>query len=57
MRIMALDNKNSKPAKTAAEGKAYPVLKEGKWICSDGQYYTDAYFARMHEKQIKKQQL
>ena len=57
MIIMALDNKNSKPAKTAAGGTSYPVLKDGRWICSDGQYYTDAYFARMHEKQIKKQQL
>lgn len=54
---MATDNKNSKPAKTAVEGDSCPLLKDGRWVCSDGQYYTDAYFARMHEKKIKKQQL
>lgn len=50
------NNKNSKPAKKAAGGVAYPMMKDGKWFCSDGQYFTDAYFARQHEKQIKTKQ-
>lgn len=56
---MGTDNKNnSKKTETvAASAVRFPVLRNGKYVCSDGQQFTDSYFAETHEKQLKKQQL
>lgn len=57
---MGTDNKsNSKKTETAVAASAvgFPVLRNGRYVCSDGQQFTDSYFAETHEKQLKKQQL
>jgi hypothetical protein len=33
----------------------WPVVKDGKFVCSDGHEFTDGYFAREHQKQLNKQ--
>lgn len=30
----------------------FPVVRSGKFVCSDGAEYADGYYARMHEKEI-----
>ncbi len=32
-----------------------PVVKNGKFVCSDGQEYSDGYFASEHQKMLNKQ--
>jgi len=33
----------------------WPVVKDGKFVCSDGQKFADGYFASEHQKQLNKQ--
>jgi hypothetical protein len=33
----------------------WPVVRNGKFVCSDGHEFTDGYFAREHQKQLNKQ--
>lgn len=59
---MANENKNKK-TETAVQGAPkgavksvqFPVLKDGRWVCSDGVAFKDAYFAGKHEQNLKKQ--
>jgi len=57
---MANENKTKKTETTpqgepqgAVKSVQFPVLKDGRWVCSDGFRTSDAYVARQHEKLIK----
>ena len=59
---MANENKNKKTEaavqdapKDAVKSVQFPVLKDGRWVCSDGFRTQDAYIAGQHEKKLKKQ--
>lgn len=41
--------------KSTVKSVQFPVLKDGRWVCSDGMAFGDAYFASKHEKNLKKQ--
>mgnify|MGYP007133708947 CR=1 FL=1 len=41
--------------KTTSVQTDWPVVRNGKFVCSDGQEFADGYFAREHQKQINKQ--
>lgn len=30
----------------------FPIVKDGKFVCSDGAEYTDGFYARAHEKEL-----
>lgn len=57
---MANENKNKKTeaavqdAPKGAKSVPFPVLKDGRWECSDGMSFSNAYFASQHEKHLKK---
>lgn len=40
-------------AKTKQKETEYPIARDGKYICSDGTEYPNAYWANEHEKQLK----
>lgn len=57
---MANENKNRKTetaVQDAPKGEKsapqFPVLKDGRWVCSDGVAFKDAYFANKHEQNLK----
>lgn len=57
---MANENKNRKTeaaVQDAPKGEKsapqFPVLKDGRWVCSDGVWYKDAYLARQHQNKLK----
>lgn len=55
---MANENKNKKTeaaVRSAPQPTEWPVVKCGKFLCSDGQEFSDGYFAREHQKQLNKQ--
>jgi len=57
---MANENKTKKTeaaVQDAPKGEKstpqFPVLKDGRWVCSDGVAFKDAYLARQHEQKLK----
>lgn len=57
---MANENKTKKTEAAVQEAPngeksapQFPVLKDGRWVCSDGFRTQDAYIAGQHEKLIK----
>lgn len=38
--------------KKKKENNDYPIPVGNQYVCSDGQAYSDMYFARQHEKSI-----
>lgn len=32
--------------------KQFPIVKDGKFVCSDGAEYADGFYARAHEKEL-----
>lgn len=39
--------------KSTVKSVQFPVLKDGRWVCSDGVWYKDAYLARQHQNKLK----
>ena len=44
------EEQNSMPQQTE-----WPIVKNGKFVCSDGKEFTDGYFAREYQKQLTNQ--
>lgn len=41
-------------AKNKKKTVNYPIVRDGKYVCSDGAEYSSAYRANEHEKSITK---
>lgn len=53
MQVIMAKNQTEK-SKTLPQAE-WPVVRAGRFVCSDGMEFTDGYFAREHQKQINKE--
>lgn len=53
MQVIMAKNQTEK-SKTLPQAE-WPVVRDGRFVCSDGMEFTDGYFAREHQKQINKE--
>ncbi len=50
-----MENKKKATESNKTQAEVYPIVKNGKFVCSDGTEFSDGYFAREYEKSLKQQ--